>query len=79
MALISSLLLLFPSTQGWGGEKMIMPSFARLSSKPAAPVKKLLLEDVGNDLSSKCLLADCVRFIYIWSSFYLLLLVVVVK
>ncbi|MED6151799.1 hypothetical protein PIB30_085881 [Stylosanthes scabra] len=71
VAIISSLLLLFPSTQGWGedGHAIVCKiAQARLSSTAAAAVKKLLPEDAGNDLSSKCSWADHVRFIYTWSS-----------
>ncbi|XP_057761814.1 endonuclease 2-like [Arachis stenosperma] len=71
VGIVSSLLFVFPSTQGWGedGHAIVCKiAQGRLNSRAAAAVKKLLPADAGNDLSSKCSWADHVRFIYTWSS-----------
>ncbi|KAI9077418.1 hypothetical protein K1719_040621 [Acacia pycnantha] len=72
VAIISLLVLLFPSTTiAWGEDghaiicKIAQP---RLNKAAAEAVKKLLPKSAGNDLGSVCSWADHVKFIFPWSS-----------
>ncbi|OIW03579.1 hypothetical protein TanjilG_30999 [Lupinus angustifolius] len=67
---IVSLVLLLPSTQGWGkdGHAIVCKiAQSRLSDAAADAVKQLLPAYAQNDLSSVCSWADTVRFYVRWS------------